>query len=53
MKDSLECVHTAYSLGGDATETAEYEHESYKIWSTGRDDTYNTAYFEKENPENT
>ena len=52
MKDSLTCEHTAYSIGGNATETATYTHTLYKIWATGRDDTYNTAYFEKEQTDN-
>jgi hypothetical protein len=52
MKDSLDCVHTAYSIGGNATESAKYTHSKYKIWSTGRDDEYNKAYFEKETSSN-
>lgn len=48
-RTSLTATHTAISAGGDATKTATY---SDAIWSTGTEDTYNTAYFEREDSPN-
>ena len=44
-RTSLTATHTAISEGGNASKTATY---SGAIWSTGTEDTYNTAYFERE-----
>ena len=44
-RTSLTATHTALSAGGDASKTATY---SGAIWSTATEDTYNTAYFERE-----
>ena len=52
VMSSLTATHTAYSVGGNATKTKAYtptiNDKNMQIWSTGREDTYNTAYFEKE-----
>jgi hypothetical protein len=48
-KTSLTATHTAISAGGDASKTNTY---SGAIWSTGTEDTYNTAYFEREDSPN-
>jgi hypothetical protein len=44
-RTSLTATHTAISEGGNASKTNTY---SGAIWSTGTEDTYNTAYFERE-----
>ena len=44
-RTSLTATHTAISAGGDASKIATY---SGAIWSTATEDTYNTAYFERE-----
>lgn len=48
-RTSLTATHTAISAGGNATKTATY---SGVIWSTATEDTYNTAYFEREDSPN-
>ena len=48
-RTSLTATHTAISAGGDASKTKSY---SGAIWSTGTEDTYNTAYFEREDSPN-
>jgi hypothetical protein len=46
---SLTATHTAYSVGGNDIEKGIYTPANgMKIWSTGTEDNYNTAYFEKE-----
>lgn len=44
-RTALTATHTAISEGGNASKTNTY---SGTIWSTGTEDTYNTAYFERE-----
>jgi hypothetical protein len=44
----LTATHTAISEGGDAEKTGTY---NGAVWATGTEDTYNTAYFEKEQTE--
>ena len=45
----LTATHTAISEGGNAEKTATY---NGAVWSTGTEDTYNTAYFEREDSPN-
>jgi hypothetical protein len=47
VQESLTATHTAYSVGSNDTKTYTYTPDM-EIWASGRDDTYNTAYFEKE-----
>lgn len=48
-RTSLTATHTAISAGGDASRTGTY---NGTIWSTATEDTYNTAYFEREDSPN-
>lgn len=48
-RTSLTATHTAISEGGNASKTSTY---SGVIWSTATEDTYNTAYFEREDSPN-